>query len=134
MTPFSTLENELFVRSSIGGIRHVGAHAGDQRVEAYLDGLRRRPARPHAAGPGTDFFFLAVAFSTIAWLWNPESCLPRPVYVLIAFAASVSRRTGMRARPRPSSIDWLPRRALFENATTTERWTLPAHASLFTGL
>jgi arylsulfatase A-like enzyme len=192
----------------VPGYALLGAAAS---IPASLAARLLKPYLPRRAGAGADGFFLAVAFSMVAWLWNPESYLPRYAYVLIAFASSapvtlalaaagwMSRRFNLSGRwdyalgglsvsvvlvvsflllaspPEPERareasrgapgtrpnvvmivVDTLRRdrvsahgypRAttpaidriaeegtLFERATTTETWTLPAHASLFTGL
>lgn len=161
-------------------------------------------------GPGINVQLLGWAFIATAFLWNPDSILPRRFYVLAAFGAQaiillfmVLARLGRaaarrvpssgrapvlaaaamtalallvwlglpRSAPRPAArgsaaalapnvvlivVDTLRRDhlsaygygrktspsvdrlaaegALFERAYSTASWTLPAHASLFTGL
>jgi arylsulfatase A-like enzyme len=175
---------------------------------AMLASRAKRHLPKRCAGVGTEFFFLAAAFSLVAWLWNQESYLPRYSYALIAIVASgpasllvmgaqkLAQRLdlgwrstagvwsaagcglavvyllslwsgkprldepGVVASSHPNVVlivvDTLRRDrvsafgyerettpvidaladegALFENFTSTETWTLPAHASLFTGL
>jgi arylsulfatase A-like enzyme len=62
---------------------------------------------------------------------------PRPNLVLVTLDTTRADRLGAYGYGRPTSphLDALAAEAiLFENAYSTSSWTLPAHASLFTGL
>ena len=201
----------LFVEYCVFGL--VIGIATAPVVQALERGVLRR-----FAGPGLNFMAMALVCIAIAYLWNPESILPRRAYLFLAFGAQAvilvvggllllfrkigfGRLTTRLARPlrtlpgvivaalllvvlataalrepppelrqpgdtaagggSPPNIvlivlDTLRRDhvsaygygrqtspnidriaaegTLFEKAHTTASWTLPAHASLFTGL
>jgi arylsulfatase A-like enzyme len=88
-----------------------------------------RSARPAIA-------LLSLALAGAAFACRPDESIPRPNFLVLSLDTTRADRLGIYGYGRPTSprIDELARDgAWYERAYTTATWTLPAHASLFTG-
>jgi arylsulfatase A-like enzyme len=127
----------------------------DVATIALLVGVGLIEIRRGGRGPGPRFAWTLVGLSAVALTWSLVPRLPgasllrapsgpavaaspeRPNLILIVLDTLNASHLGLYGYPRPVS-PWLDEyaagSAVFEHAVSSSSWTLPAHATLFTGL